>query len=132
MSHYLADSSSALKALETRLSENRKEQVVRKQEQASACRRLTDLGNQEKSILADLERLRPVIDAGPPVVSEHALLRYLERIEGLDLDAVRARILGADENMSRALATLGNGTYPVADSHRVKVINRVVITVLPV
>lgn len=30
----------------------------------------------------------------PPAVSDHALLRYLERVRGLDLDAVRAEIVG--------------------------------------
>ena len=46
-----------------------------------------------------------------PRVSEHALVRYLERVYGLDLDAVRREILPEAE--ADAVARLGDGQFPV-------------------
>lgn len=67
------------------------------------------------------------------VVSEHALLRYFERILGYDLEAL-SRALTPPETVAR-IRQLGSGTYPVrVDGHlvRIRVQDRVVTTVLPV
>lgn len=65
---------------------------------------------------------------GTIVISEHAILRYCQRVLGLDLDAVRAEIL--DDETRGLIQNLGNGTYPVGTSHRVKVRGSTVTTVL--
>lgn len=45
------------------------------------------------------------------VVSEHALLRYLERVKGIDLDSIRQEMLSdKTQTMYRAL---GPGMYPI-------------------
>lgn len=69
-------------------------------------------------------------------VSEHAQLRYIERKHLLrqptiDLDQLRAEILPTCPKMLAAIDLLGDGTYEVAGSHRVRIIDRVVVTVLP-
>ncbi len=65
------------------------------------------------------------------IVSEHALLRYLERIEGMDLDRVRKIIL--DMQIVDCHKKLGNnGEYPSLDSSfKVKIKNNVITTVIP-
>lgn len=69
-------------------------------------------------------------------VSEHAQIRYIERKHllrqpSIDLDQLRAEILPTDPKMLAAIDLLGDGTYEVAGSHRVRIIDRVVVTVLP-
>lgn len=44
-------------------------------------------------------------------VSEHAILRYLERVEGLDLKEIEEKILPESEKPK--IRTLGNGHYPI-------------------
>lgn len=69
-------------------------------------------------------------------VSEHALLRYIERKHLLrqptiDVEQLRAEVLPTCPKMLGAIDLLGDGTYEVAGSHRVRIVDRVVVTVLP-
>jgi hypothetical protein len=61
------------------------------------------------------------------VVSEHAILRYLERVRGIDLDDIKKEIL--PEHVEAQVRTLGNGTYPVGQTHKARVQNNVITTV---
>jgi len=65
------------------------------------------------------------------IVSEHAILRYLERIEGMDMDRVRKILL--DRQIVDCHKKLGNnGEYPSLDStFKVKIKNNVITTVIP-
>ena len=77
--------------------------------------------------LATVER-----EAAQLVVSEHALLRYFERVLGYDLNAL-SRQLTPPETVAM-IRQLGSGTYPVlVNGHkvRIRVQDRVVTTVLP-
>ena len=77
--------------------------------------------------LATVER-----EAAQLVVSEHALLRYFERVLGYDLNAL-SRQLTPPETVAM-IRQLGSGTYPVlVNRHkvRIRVQDRVVTTVLP-
>lgn len=61
------------------------------------------------------------------VVSEHAMIRYFERVAHIDLDAVRKEILtDAAKDMIRQL---GNGTYPV-NGFKIKVQDGCVTTII--
>ena len=65
-------------------------------------------------------------------VSEHALLRYLERVRGYDIDALSGAV--APESVRRVALALGTGTYPVETEgyrYRIRVQGTVVTTVLP-
>lgn len=68
-----------------------------------------------------------------PIVTEHAQLRFLERIRGLDLRQVKEDILCP--KVAEAIAKLGSGSFPgqLPDGtwFMAKVKNRTVITVLP-
>ncbi|WP_425087013.1 hypothetical protein [Stappia sp.] len=62
----------------------------------------------------------------PPRVSDHAVLRYIERIYGLDVDAVRRHI--ADEVASAAAAgaitaRIRGASYVIRDGVVVTIIN---------
>jgi len=62
-------------------------------------------------------------------VSEHAVLRYLERISGLDIENIEKLIL--NENVLNLINQLGgNGTYPNTE-FKVVVKDFVVTTIVP-
>lgn len=63
-----------------------------------------------------------------PIVTEHALLRYLERSSGLDVDAVKKKILPPD--VVGQIQALGNGKYPIGDGLRVVVKDGSVVSVV--
>lgn len=62
-----------------------------------------------------------------PIISEHALLRYIQRIEGRDMTTVIAKIL-TPETINR-IKILGDGEYPVED-FKVVVKNNVIVTII--
>ena len=90
-----------------------------------------------RQLQADLTEVLQAIytvehEAHSIVVSEHALLRYFERILGYDLDILSAALL-PPETVAR-IQQLGSGTYPVTvagQTVRIRVQDRVVTTVLP-
>lgn len=65
------------------------------------------------------------------IVTEHAILRYLERIEGLDVESIKEQVLPQD--IFEQAATLGDGIFPAktpsGENYRVVVKNRTVVTV---
>jgi hypothetical protein len=64
-----------------------------------------------------------------PTVTDHAMIRYIERVMGIDMEALKARILTPE---TRAfIDQFGSGKFPVAPGYRLVVKNRVVITVEP-
>tara|TARA_R110000822_G_scaffold310329_1_gene442613 strand:+ start:186 stop:503 length:318 start_codon:yes stop_codon:yes gene_type:complete len=64
-------------------------------------------------------------------VTDHAVLRYLERVEGFDVEDLREQL--ANTEVLKLAAALGNGEYPVGkQGEGVLVVNEgVVVTVLP-
>jgi len=101
------------------------EQQACLQNQRSALNAQTNLVNAQ---LQDVERKISAIQSqGKPVVSEHALLRYLERALHLNLDDIRAEILHGRIEQIRQLKTCkiktGTGLTLVVK-------NQVVVTVM--
>lgn len=74
--------------------------------------------------------LVPRIEGLPdhPVVTEHAMLRWLERVCGIDLKAVERDILA--EGRAGMVLLLEDGRIPVGDGVRLVVRRRCVVTVL--
>lgn len=62
-----------------------------------------------------------------PIVSEHAVLRYVERAMEIDIDEIKRRIL-SDETKQR-IQELGSGKFPIGDGLRAVVKGNVVVTV---
>jgi len=60
-------------------------------------------------------------------ISDHAIVRYLERVKGLDIDEIRKEIL--PDYVRAKTKAMGNGYYPVNGTHKIRVKNDMVITV---
>lgn len=61
------------------------------------------------------------------VVSEHAMLRYMERVMGVDLEQVRVHILA--DGREDLIRSAGSGTYPILDDIKAVVKGRTVVTI---
>jgi hypothetical protein len=72
--------------------------------------------------IAQLQR-----DRSNPVVSEHSMLRYLERVHGIDLVKVEQAILTTA--IREAVAVCGNGKFPSGTGFRAVVQDNTVVTV---
>lgn len=72
------------------------------------------------------EKLREA-KKGKILVTEHAMLRYLERVLEIDMEAVKNNIL--PENIKSQIEVLGNGKYPVRGKFKVVVKDRMIVTV---
>ncbi len=64
------------------------------------------------------------------MISDHAVIRYLERVAGLDVDGLRNKILPT--GVAALIQGLGDGVYPIGDGYRVVVKNNTVLTVVKV
>jgi predicted transcriptional regulator len=63
------------------------------------------------------------------VVSEHALLRYLLRTQGIDVDKLAKDLV--PNSVKAQIKMLGNGTYPIPEKgYKVVVKENVVVTIL--
>jgi len=80
------------------------------------------------SIDAQIRKLKESTKVRAVIVSEHAILRYLERVRGIDIDQVKKEI--APEHIIQGVRAMGNGEYPVAGSHTLKIQDNTVVTIL--
>lgn len=80
--------------------------------------------NQLKSVLAEIDSLA----VREVVVTEHAVLRYIERAMGVDIDHIKDQILTSETR--RLIENLGNGKYPIGNKLRVIVKNNTIISVV--
>lgn len=85
-----------------------------------------ELKQQINLINIDINELKNRED-GKVVVSEHAMLRYIERVLGIDLDELNKKII--NETDAKQISSLGNCTYS-KDGFKLKVKNNKVITIL--
>lgn len=60
-------------------------------------------------------------------VSDHAVVRYLERVKGINIDALREEMV--QNSMALCYTRLGDGVYP-GTTYRLVVRNSMVITCL--
>ena len=85
--------------------------------------RITNEQSRMKTIDGQIAKLK----AGPPVVTEHAILRYLERVRGVDIEAIRQEML--DPKIVGFIDTLGSGLIPHPNGYKLVVKKRVIVTV---
>jgi hypothetical protein len=83
---------------------------------------------EQSSIDAQIRKLKESTKVRPVIVSEHAILRYLERVKGIDLDQVKKEI--APEHILGRIRAMGAGEYPVGGTHTLKVTDSTIVTVL--
>lgn len=61
-------------------------------------------------------------------VSEHAIVRYVERALQVDVESIKAEIL--NDNIKTLIETLGDGKYPIGHGFKAVVRNKVIVTVV--
>lgn len=95
-----------LKALQVRLSKAEADAKTAR-ETAADANRAAD------AAVKVVQRIKDQIAAAStePQVTEHALLRYIERAYGVDLEEIRKQIM--TPQMANAIRTLGSGKYPL-------------------
>lgn len=81
----------------------------------------------ERNLKNTEEELKKLKTGNKIIVSEHAVLRYLERTMELDLKAVENEIL--TEETVKQYRTLGNGKYPVSNGCKAVIKDNVVLTI---
>lgn len=89
----------------------------------------TKMLNQQLSLRKELiDKIKNLNNPQETTVSEHALLRYIERVKGIDIEEIKTEIKTA---IPRTLIEVlgGNGTYPCGD-YSIILKNNVVTTVI--
>ena len=81
----------------------------------------------ERNLKNTEEELKKLKTGNKIIVSEHAVLRYLERTMELDLKAVENEILSKE--VVSQYRTLGNGKYPVSNGYKAVLKDNVVLTI---
>lgn len=119
-------SNTKLKALQVRLNKL-KESIDTSQ---SEIKVMTDSLNKLKSQRGNLEAEIKSLTTSTKnlIVSEHAILRYLERVMEYDLSLIEQAILS--ESLKASYKTFGNGNYPVSDGVKAVVKDGVVVSIL--
>ena len=60
-------------------------------------------------------------------ITDHAILRYLERVHGIDVSEIKSKIL--TDKMKFMIETLGNGTFP-GDGYKLRVVDKKIVTII--
>lgn len=87
-------------------------------------KRVSALISQRDKVKAEIKRS----EQGPPVVSEHAILRYLERKYELDIEEVKREII--TDKVLLLVRQLGDGKYPLEIGGKIVIKNNVVVSVI--
>lgn len=113
---------------------SRREQVERRlkalQEESAALNQKISAEHREMSgIDAKISQLQAKAknQTKTVLITEHAILRYLERVKGVDLVQVKKEMV--PDLVTQQIRAMGNGEYPVG-THSVKVKDNTVITIL--
>lgn len=113
-----------LKSLQTRYASLKAEADALDATIRETERRHNDLSREMSQVQADIEAMQD--ETKEPIVSEHALLQYLARAKGVDMDALRSEILDGRREL---IQKLGSGKWKTAEGLTIVVKNRTVVTV---
>jgi hypothetical protein len=121
-----------LKSLETRRRKVKEKLIVKKNEQVHLSREINQLIRNVKDIESSIDQLKvKKISNQSITVTEHAILRFLERVKGIDMEEVKKEIVSPLTLMQ--IKALGSGYYPGEyedTSFKVRVKDNAVVTVL--
>lgn len=85
--------------------------------------------NQKKKVFDSLlKKIKELNNPQEPDVSEHAIIRYFERVRGENIDEIKREIL-SEEVMDMIEKLGGSGKYPNKD-YGVVIKNNVVVTIV--
>lgn len=114
-----------LKALQGKLARKQKELESSKEQAALFQRCVAQAQWDIKQIQAEIQEVQQN-NQKTLIVSEHAMLRYIERVIGISMDDLKARIVSPQ--LQKQVDQLGDGKYP-ADGCRVVVKNNTIVTI---
>jgi len=97
-----------------------------KSRQKDISRHINTLMVQVQALDEDIDKLEN--GCGEIRVTDHAILRYLERIKGVDVGKIRKVLLPS--KVEKSVKDGGSGVYVVDTSHKLRVKDRTVVTVL--
>lgn len=112
-----------LKALQTKLTGIEEQIKLVKVDLKAVNDKIVELERARQSILNEINKLK-VKDL---IVTEHALLRFLERTYGVDLEQIKRQIL--TEEMRGRIDSFGNGKFPHPDGYKLVVKDRAIVTI---
>ena len=85
------------------------------------------LQNAERNLGKIREEIKKLKEGNKIIVSEHAMLRYIERVLGIDLKEIERRIL--TDEVKEQYKIVGNGRFPINDEFRALIRDNVVVTI---
>lgn len=97
-----------LKALQVQLTKAQAEEKAEKENLTAAEGKYKAAKARTAALKARIESAK---QSEEPMVTEHALLRYIERVYGVDLEEIKNQIL--TPTTIKAIKTLGSGKYPL-------------------
>lgn len=113
-----------LKSLQGRLEKEKAERFAYLLQVEDLNRKITECNRRANDLKGQIKELTK----DDLVVSEHCILRYLERVELVSIDQVEGKIL--TEELRRLVGILGGGKFPIGDTgHHVVVKNGICITI---
>lgn len=115
----------SLKKLKSQLKGMLENAEALKAEAAEKQREYSEKMNQIRSMEQQISKLE---NNGKVKISEHAVLRYLERVKGIDVADIEKEIL-SPEILEMVKKLGGNGTYP-GNGYRIIMKNYTVTTVI--
>lgn len=96
------------------------------------------ISNQNKIVLKkqeikDIDKKINKLKSNKLEISDHAILRYLERIENIDINKIKDRIKNEliNEEIKNQVKILGNGIFPIKNNLKAVIKNNIVITIYP-
>lgn len=122
--------STRLKALETKKTQIQQEIAAIQESIRTLDQGLKGKQNQLNQVSNEIQKLSDTGDQGLPIITEHALLRYLERVEGVNIDEARANIYS--DKFRRVWTEMGvqNGEFPFRDGvGRLVIKNNKIVTI---
>jgi chromosome segregation ATPase len=119
-----AKNSQELKQLQTRRDRLKVQVDSLKEESKQKNKELSKAQNQLKSVLDQIEQLKEA----DIVVTEHAILRFIERSMGIDLEQVTNLIL--TEKLKHSISALGNGRHPIGDGMKAVVKDNAIVSIV--
>ena len=114
-----------LKELQKRKSSLEDEIKIVLEKKTPLCQMETDLRGRLKNIISRIESLKQ--KDSKTIITEHAILRYLERIIGIDIEAVKKEIL--PEEVEQLIKVMPNGTFQCI-THKIVVKDNTIVTVI--
>ena len=119
-----AKDSQHLKNLHSRKGQKEADIEALKKEAGIISDSLFKAKGQLKAIAQEIEGLKKK----NPIVTEHAVIRYMERAMGLDLEEVKSQIL--NDRVRQQIDVLGNGKFPIGNGFRVVVKDMSIVSIL--